>query len=84
MSHATCCLPVVVPTRPPWHQGLAAALKQRLSQAWSAARESADRRACQAALRQLSPSTLRDIGMAHLVNPEATLPRVDWEHGRWN
>ncbi len=84
MSNATCCLPVVVPTRTPWHQRLSAGLFSRLSRAWSAARGASERRACQAAMARLSPQTLRDIGMLHLGRDESTPPSVDWERGRWN
>lgn len=83
MSIATYCPPVVIPTRAPLHRRLAAALRAAASQAWIAARQASDRSACQAALRRLSPQTLRDIGLAHCVHEQPTLPRVGWEYGRW-
>jgi hypothetical protein len=84
MTTATCCLPLVIPTRTPWHRRLLAALQAQARAAWAAARRASERQACRAMLRRLPRETLRDIGLAECVHDEPTLPRVDWEYGRWN
>lgn len=83
MPTASCCLPTVIPTRAPWHLRAWNALSERLNEAVAAWRRESAQAACTAALRRLSPQTLHDIGLAGCVRPEPTLPRVDWEYGRW-
>jgi uncharacterized protein YjiS (DUF1127 family) len=80
---ALCCpaIPAIpLPTRRPLLQRLWLDL-QHLRQCW---REHAEVQQQLRALRGLSDSTLRDIGMAERMPVQsATLSLADYERGRW-
>lgn len=83
MSTATCCLPTVIATRPPWHRRAWRELGQALREGLHRWRRERRHAACVASLRHLPAHALRDVGLAECVHDAPTLPRVDWEFGRW-
>jgi len=83
MSTASCCLPTVIPTRATWHRRAWESVAEALVQAHRRWRRQAQHARCVAAMRGLPASTLHDIGLTECVHDAPTLPRTDWEFGRW-
>ncbi len=84
MSTVSCCLPAPIPTQRAWHQLLRDALRSRLAEARALWRRRRRAAACRALVRQMPRHTLQDLGLVDCTPPEPTLPRVDWEYGRWH
>jgi hypothetical protein len=83
MSAIGCCLPTPVPTLSPWHRRWRDTLRSRLQHLLAQWRRQRASAACRAALRHLPRHTLVDLGLLECAREEPTLPRVDWEYGRW-
>jgi len=83
MNTATGCLPLVIATHRPWHQRVGLQMQDGLRAAWRRWQRQSAHAHCVAALRQLPAHTLHDIGLAECVRQQPTLPRLDWEFGRW-
>lgn len=78
-----CCTPVVVPTQRPLAVRWLEDLREDLRAAWVSWQAARRAHAEHRTLAALSDATLRDIGLAERRYDEPTLPRLDWERGRW-
>jgi uncharacterized protein YjiS (DUF1127 family) len=78
-----CCAPVIVPTQPPLLHRWAQDAQAVLATAWRRWQDTRRTHAQTRTLAELPEDTLRDLGLAERRFDQPTLPRTDWQHGRW-